>query len=525
MKKGILFSFIFILFIGLYSYNYNPKITTRTLMIYMNGSDLETENKIASSDLAELMNARVPKGMTVLVKTGGTKKWHNKSISENHNQIFEIKNGKLKLLKTMPKQSMGDSRTLSGFIDFSLNYKESKENILVLWNHGGGAIVGFGKDENFKSDTLLLDELKKGFKTSYEHTKKKLDLVVFDACLMSSLETANSIKDYSKYMVASEELVLGYGFDYKKIVNNFNNRNLENIGKVFVDTYYNESKNKKKDNLVTMSFLDLNNVGKLYNNFNEKLKENDIKKNTPNLNSKMLNAITFGGRTKEEGFSNMVDLGALSKNLFSQKDNEDINKDINKVVVYNKNGYINKDACGLSVYFPVNYNNKAIYELKLYNYLSLDNEYYKFLKKYVDNENIKKVSHLYDIKKVSGKNIIYEIKLNDEKKNKPFYLDNNILSVKKISTKGKINVYTAPIIYNDKEASLRFEQETATGKINTEGVIMSRGTLNLSEKKVLSLKENDKVRVLNYEFLEDGEIKRIKGIELKVTANTSILQM
>ena len=54
---------------------------------------------------------------------------------------------------------------------------------------------------------------------------------------------------------------------------------------------------------------------------------------------------------------------------------------------------------------------------------------------------------------------------------------------------------------------------------------MSRGTLNLSEKKILSLKENDKVRVLNYEFLEDGEIKRIKGIELKVTSNTSILQM
>ena len=525
MKKGILFSIVFILFISLFSCNYKSEITTRTLMIYMNGSDLESENKIASEDLQELMSAKIPKGMTILVETGGTKKWHNKNISENHNQIFEIKNGKLNLLKTMPKQSMGDSRTLSSFIDFSLNYKNSKENILVLWNHGGGAIVGFGKDENFKSDTLLLDELKKGFKTAYEKTKKKLDLVVFDACLMSSLETTNSIKDYSKYMVASEELVLGYGFDYKKIVGNFNNSNMENIGKVFVDTYYNESKNKKKDNIVTMSFLDLGKVRKLYNNFNEKLKENDISKNTSNLNNKMLNSITFGGRTKEEGFSNMVDLSSLAKNIFNKSDNKELAENINDVVLYNKNGYINKDACGLSVYFPLNYNNKAIYELKLYHYLSLDNEYYKFLKSYIDNENIKKVSHLYDIKAVNGKNIIYEIKLNNEKKNKPFYLDKDILSVKKIYSKGKLNVYTAPIIYNGKEASLRFEQELATGKINIEGVIMSRGELNLSEKKVLNLKENDEVQILNYEFLEDGEIKKIKGDVLKVTAGTLILQM
>ena len=54
---------------------------------------------------------------------------------------------------------------------------------------------------------------------------------------------------------------------------------------------------------------------------------------------------------------------------------------------------------------------------------------------------------------------------------------------------------------------------------------MSRGELNLSEKKVLNLKENDEVQILNYEFLEDGEIKKIKGDVLKVTAGTLILQM
>ena len=46
----------------------------------------------------------------------------------------------------------------------------------------------------------------------------KLDFIVFDACLMGSIETAYVLKEYAKYMVASEELMLGYGFNYKEIL-------------------------------------------------------------------------------------------------------------------------------------------------------------------------------------------------------------------------------------------------------------------------------------------------------------------
>jgi len=494
-------------------------------MIYMNGSDLESENKIASMDLMELCKAKIPENTTVLVETGGTKKWHLKEVNEEKNQIFEIKNGKLNLLRTMNKRSMGDRDTLSDFVEYSINYKKSDENILVFWNHGGGAIVGFGKDENFKSDALVLNEIKGGLKTAYEETGKKLDLIAFDACLMSSLETAYAVKDYAKYMVASEELVMGYGFDYKKIMESMGLGSIENIGKFFVNSYYNESFYKGKRDIVTMSLIDLDGINKVYNEFNKYLMKKNIKYDISGKYKNVSKPISFGGRTREEGYSNMVDFMSLIKNIFNEEEITSLSKALKDTVVHIKNGYINKDACGLSIFFPIDYNKKSLYELKLYNNLSEGNNYYKFLNKYIKSRSAENLKSFYNIKENKGKNIIYEIKSKGSRLNLPFYLDKIMLSVKKIGTVNSVDIYTAPVLVNDKEASLRFDIDRFTKKINIQGVIMARGELNLSEKKVMDLKVGDKVNAINFEILEDGEIKRIKGDELKVTVDTQLLQM
>ena len=50
------------------------------------------------------------------------------------------------------------------------------------------------------------------------HLKRKLDIVGFDACLMSMIETAYGFRDTASFMVSSEELEPGPGWDYSAIV-------------------------------------------------------------------------------------------------------------------------------------------------------------------------------------------------------------------------------------------------------------------------------------------------------------------
>ena len=68
-------------------------------------------------------------------------------------------------------------------------------------------------------DSLTLDEmneaLEKGVETRDGHP---YDIVGFDACLMGSLETAEALSDYAEWMVASEEIEAGAGWDYGPIV-------------------------------------------------------------------------------------------------------------------------------------------------------------------------------------------------------------------------------------------------------------------------------------------------------------------
>ena len=56
---------------------------------YICGSDLESEYGSASADIAELLRARLPDNVTVVLQTGGTKKWHN-GISSKKNQPFRL---------------------------------------------------------------------------------------------------------------------------------------------------------------------------------------------------------------------------------------------------------------------------------------------------------------------------------------------------------------------------------------------------------------------------------------------------
>lgn len=125
---------------------------TITIMVYMCGTDLESRSKMGTMDLQEMLNASFGNDVNLLVYTGGCKGWQNTVVSSTTNQIWQIKDGRMACLeKDLGSVPMTDPDVLSGYIRWCAeNYPASRYE-LILWDHGGGSVSGYGYDEKFAS--------------------------------------------------------------------------------------------------------------------------------------------------------------------------------------------------------------------------------------------------------------------------------------------------------------------------------------------------------------------------------------
>lgn len=61
-------------------------------MVYMCGTDLESNYGMATSDINEMLHADLSDKVNIIVETGGADKWQNTVISSKVNQIYQVKN-------------------------------------------------------------------------------------------------------------------------------------------------------------------------------------------------------------------------------------------------------------------------------------------------------------------------------------------------------------------------------------------------------------------------------------------------
>ena len=190
-----------------------------TIMIYMCGSDLESDEGLATENITEILSVKnMPDNVNIIIETGGAKKWKSTyGISANYLQRWHIENNKLIRDAQLSKASMGNSSTFQSFMEWGLTEYDANQIGVVFWNHGG-AIDGCCYDENYNYDSLTNNEvhqaLQKAFKTMGR--TQKLSWVGYDACLMAVTDIADLNSDYFEYMVASQESEPGEGWDYDK---------------------------------------------------------------------------------------------------------------------------------------------------------------------------------------------------------------------------------------------------------------------------------------------------------------------
>ncbi len=211
---------------------------TVTVLIYMNGSDLESESGEATTDLAEMIKAGSSGKVNVLVQTMGTKKWNNYGIASNRSQIYAVTGEGLKLVKDdLGQLDCTTSDSLSSFIAWGNANYPADRNILIFWDHGGGPVYGFGSDEWNSNEyaSLTIDEMQ----TALSRGGVYFDFIGMDCCIMSCIEVCAALYDYCDYTILSEDFESGLGWYYNPWLKElYTNSSLSTpeLGKVIVDS-------------------------------------------------------------------------------------------------------------------------------------------------------------------------------------------------------------------------------------------------------------------------------------------------
>ena len=326
-----------------------------TLIVYMIGADLESQSSCASKDLLEMMESGLDSSkVNLVVYTGGASEWAM-NIPSNRNLLlqYDSKDETMYIVgQSARNNNMGLAATLTDALKFSAKYFPADRYGLVFWDHGGGSVLGFGCDELYNNDGLELTELARGLKNS-PFGKQKLAFIGFDACLMGTLEVANALSPYAEYLIASEEVEPGCGWDYAVLGEFTGKEKIPSFADDLTDYYMDSVSFYFSQPDMTLSCVDLSKLDavntaadSLFKAMSGKLKSGDFTK----LSRVRGSVKTFGA---DYGYD-QVDLYHLAKlfNRMFPTESKNLCSALDKAIVCNVSNVNN--AAGLSLYFPYN---------------------------------------------------------------------------------------------------------------------------------------------------------------------------
>lgn len=352
-----------------------------TIMVYMVGSNLESESKAASRDIYEMMDSNLDLSkVNLLIYTGGSKMWYAGMPNDENSTYLMSENleGEVQFERvnyTLFSENMGKASTLTSFLDYSCNNYPADHYGLICWDHGAGPLGGFGADELFDNDSLTTEEMTAALEASSFNSENKLDFVGFDACLMSSIEIADALKNYANYMIGSEETEPAFGWDYS-FLSVFNETfDTVTVADRIIETYhsfYNElsaqlaAQGKSFNPDLTLSCLDLSKIDpvmtamdKLFNRMTKSIDGGEyFNRAIERMDMKSYGNV--GDRYEGQSYD-MVDIvSLLSKcSVVFPSETDELGNALNDFVAVNKS---NTTAGGVSIYYP--FNGPVTYVLK-----------------------------------------------------------------------------------------------------------------------------------------------------------------
>lgn len=364
-----------------------------TVMIYMNGSNLESDYGCATTDIKEMLSADLNDKVSVVIQTMGTRKWRDYDIASDHAQRYLIEDEDLVLVDdSLDQEDCTDPRTLSDFIIWSEKNYPADRYILILWNHGGGSVEGFGYNQWGRySDSLTLDEMQ----SALEDGGVAFDFIGMDSCIMSSIEICYALYDYCDYMILSEDFESSLGWNYKGWLSALaNNTSIDTVslGKIIIDDMVEANeKNHHEGMASTLALIDQKYIPTLfeewknfaYANTEELLACNYsrevIRSGRPLSIRRKHNPFTkVDSELQEYYVTDMLAVAASINSAYSKT----MTIHLNNAIAYYNYTDSNAGLTGLSVTLP--YGDRSFYrdQKKIYTLCGIDSEYIEWLEQF-----------------------------------------------------------------------------------------------------------------------------------------------
>lgn len=373
-----------------------------TIMIYMNGSDLESENGEATTDLTEMIKAGSSDQVNVVVQTMGTKKWSKKlGIASNRSQIYEVNGDGLKLVKDdLGQLNCTTEKTFGNFVKWTADNYPANRYILLFWNHGGGPVYGFGYDEYQDwNESLTIDEIQGGLRNAGVF----FDFIGMDCCIMSNLEVCCALYDFCDYVILSEDFESGLGWYYTNWLKAlYKNPAIDtaSLAKIIIDDMVakNESNDLNGDEAI-LSFIDEGQMKLLMsawvnfayanereltgNNYSQKRSRRGPVRVHPKFSASNFFSWWFDDEDIQMSDYYVTDIMAVAENVNSDE-SDALASAISKAILYSNCTSGNEGLTGLAVSLP--YGDSEFYsEMKrVFTNCGFDDGYVAWLRKFVN---------------------------------------------------------------------------------------------------------------------------------------------
>ena len=319
----------------------------------------------ASTDIGEIMEVTLPENVKIVLQPGGSKGWANNMINPNRTQRFVYDSEGMHKVYEGHLSNMGNPETLVDFLTYCEEEYPADHTMVLFWNHGGGAF-GYGYDKVFYDDCITLEEMRWAFEQVYtlDEENPPVDVIGFDACLMASMEVAECLNGAASYLVASEEVEPGYGWDYTDFLSRLAENPRMNplqlsraAADSYMDFYTREGLFSGGEITELYSVLDLKFADDLYQAYADfasaALETSAEYAGTAAYLGKTANGSIKFAEVSQDAY-NTMDLGLFMQGMedMLQEEAQAVLKVLDDMVLYNRKGNLVSDAMGVTVYYP-----------------------------------------------------------------------------------------------------------------------------------------------------------------------------
>ena len=214
-------------------------------------------------------------------------------------------------------------------------------------------------------DSLDLAEMYQAFDAVWpaNAADPALELVGFDTCLMATIDVAAVFQNFAKYLVASEEVEPGNGWLYSGWLGALAadpTMEGDDLGIAICNTYFEGCEAAGTQDQATLSLTDLRKLTPLLEAYEAFGQEAFVAATQdPSFFAQLGRAAAqsenYGGNTKEQGYTNMVDLGHLARQTaWMLPSAQSVSDALAACVVYQVGGIYRSEATGLSCYYSYN---------------------------------------------------------------------------------------------------------------------------------------------------------------------------